>query len=371
VIVLSDVRPSDLAQEEWDAIVEAATRRGGSVIILVNDIGILRAYESDPRLSTLLPYRSGLQAAWRSWPGQQPAFRPVPSRGAEDAPIARLADEPSDDSTGNAEAWQRLPALYQYLVMPELKPSTRALLVERESGAPIVTETHVGAGRSFLIGINETWRWRRLVGERVQDRFWLQLIRSASDPPYAAHDNGLWLDADKLVTSPDEPLHVRVRAEQPDGSPLAAGQLRLQLMHGQQRLADIALQELSSSAAGRYEAEVRDLPAEPGEYALRLENFGNPGRSVSLPIRIAAPNDEAEMVDISGDPAFLRRLAEASGGEMIPLDRLGTLPQRLADVRARQSGLTEYTLWDSPYLFAFVLACLGAEWALRKRFGLA
>ena len=39
--------------------------------------------------------------------------------------------------------------------------------------------------------------------------------------------------------------------------------------------------------------------------------------------------------------------------------------------RQRQGRLAEYPLWDSPYLFVFVLACLSTEWALRKRFGLA
>ena len=43
----------------------------------------------------------------------------------------------------------------------------------------------------------------------------------------------------------------------------------------------------------------------------------------------------------------------------------------LADVREKNARPIEYSLWDSPYLFCFVLGCLGTEWALRKRFGLA
>ena len=47
------------------------------------------------------------------------------------------------------------------------------------------------------------------------------------------------------------------------------------------------------------------------------------------------------------------------------------LPDRLTAVADNRPRITELSLWDSPYLFVFVLACLGAEWGLRKRFGLA
>jgi hypothetical protein len=78
-----------------------------------------------------------------------------------------------------------------------------------------------------------------------------------------------------------------------------------------------------------------------------------------------------EMADVSADPRLLRRIANSSGGQFLPLDQLNTLPRRLTEIRQRQSRLVEYALWDSPYLFAFVLGCLSAEWAMRKKFGLA
>jgi hypothetical protein len=84
-----------------------------------------------------------------------------------------------------------------------------------------------------------------------------------------------------------------------------------------------------------------------------------------------APRLEGELANLSGDDQFLRRIADASGGQFLTLDELATLPQRLSANRQKQSALVEYTLWDSPYLFGFVLACLSAEWAVRKRFGLA
>ena len=68
---------------------------------------------------------------------------------------------------------------------------------------------------------------------------------------------------------------------------------------------------------------------------------------------------------------LLRSIANASGGQFLTLEQLNTLPARIDTIRQRQSRLVEYPLWDSPYLFVFVLACLSTEWALRKKFGLA
>jgi hypothetical protein len=43
---------------------------------------------------------------------------------------------------------------------------------------------------------------------------------------------------------------------------------------------------------------------------------------------------------------------------------------KLAELRERQTQWVEYPLWDSPYLFLFVLSGLSLEWALRKQAGL-
>ncbi len=56
---------------------------------------------------------------------------------------------------------------------------------------------------------------------------------------------------------------------------------------------------------------------------------------------------------------------------MLRLDQLGRLPELLAALPDIRTRVTELPLWDSPYLFIFVVACFAAEWALRKRFGLA
>jgi hypothetical protein len=39
-------------------------------------------------------------------------------------------------------------------------------------------------------------------------------------------------------------------------------------------------------------------------------------------------------------------------------------------MRQSEQGYSELRLWDSMYLFLFVLGCFGLEWAIRKHMGL-
>jgi hypothetical protein len=80
---------------------------------------------------------------------------------------------------------------------------------------------------------------------------------------------------------------------------------------------------------------------------------------------------EKELLNPTGDADLLQRLAAASGGQFRTLDTFDDVPRLLAESRKRAPRVVELKLWDSWYLYAVVVSALGAEWALRKRFGLA
>ena len=77
------------------------------------------------------------------------------------------------------------------------------------------------------------------------------------------------------------------------------------------------------------------------------------------------------MKDLSPDERLLDRLARSSGGQATTLDHFKDLTDHLSALRAHEPRTAEFRLWSSWYLYSFVLACLGAEWALRKRLGLS
>jgi hypothetical protein len=372
LVVLSDLGVSNLSPAQWDAIVRLVTERAGSVILMASEPRMLVEFGSNPLLASLLPYESGMEPVWRTWPGEEPNFRLVPAPEARDNPALRLDTNPGGESRqdDSADRWHQLSPVFGYLPIPTLKPNTLPLLVERESGAPVLTDSRLGLGRVMLMGTGETWRWRNKVGERDHDRFWLQLIRYAVDEPYAVRDEAgrLFLDAGHVQAEPGQPVQVRAKVLGPDGLPSRAAAQVLRVKLGGKLVRDLPLSAIGAAGSGRYEGVLDELPV--GEYDLLLGDPAEPGREVSVPLVIAAAA-EAEMIDLSGDAQLLRRLGESSGGQYLTLGQLDTLSARMTEARRRQSQLAEHRLWDSPYLFGLVLACLGAEWAIRKRVGLA
>jgi hypothetical protein len=307
-----------------------------------------------------------LKPAWRVWPGERPSFRFVPHSQAQQLDALRLGE----GADAGLQRWQELPGFYRFLPVGKLKVTARPLLVELDSGAPALTENRVGSGRVLLFGANETYRWRFKAGERDQDRFWLQLVRYAAGELYAVKSELLALDVTPASIEPDGRATVRARVleDLPRGANRDGYDLKI-LRDGTD-VRTVKLAAVEPRGAGRFEAPIGNLSE--GTYELRLAATDAAGRAreLSIPLDVTA-SYEAELADVSCDHALLRRLAESSGGEFFTLDEIGRVPERLLAVNENRSRYAEQPLWDSAYLFVFVVACFAAEWALRKRLGLA
>ncbi|HSU68147.1 MAG TPA: hypothetical protein VLJ39_14815, partial [Tepidisphaeraceae bacterium] len=363
VLVLDDVPVTGLNVNQWDAVRSLITSRGGSVIVIGGTSFPVTDYAHQPIAKTLLPFHD-VRPTWKQWPGEQPAFHFTPTP---------LGLREAMGTGGNADAevrrWQELPGVYRYLQIPEksLLPDVRPLLVEADGHSPVLTERRVGAGRVYFLGLDETWRWRFKVNDREADQFWRQLIRHAAGEPYAASQGPLALDLDKVAIRPGEAVRLRARLRgSKTPSPAAASCPVLVIRDGK----TIATRALASAGGGHFAGRITDLPQ--GDYQIELRGTTANGQpqAVRVPLHVA-DSDEAEMSDVSGDPAMLTRIARASGGQYLPVEQVDRLAERLNALHETESQFVRRPIWNSPLFFAFVLACFTGEWALRKRLGLA
>jgi hypothetical protein len=363
VFILFNVPPAAISEAQARELHDAVTQRGAAVLLSVQDPAMLAEYERRPLLADLLPYRPGGNVAWRTWPGETPAFHIAPPLQHTNEPLLRLADDPEQSRA----VWEELPAAYHLLALPALKPNLlRTLLEERDSRASALLESRLGLGRIFFYAFDESWRWRQTLPEAAQDRLWAQIVRYGTEPPYAARGGALSLDLDHVTVAPGTPARARLRV---DPQLLPAGALpRLVVYSGSSQLREEHLLPHEHYGAGRFQAAIHDLP--PGSYRVEAslpQVSGQP--AVSLPLRVG--DDLAtEVANFSAQPDFLRQLASSSGGEMVALDHLADLPRMLARLRDRSVQTVEIRLWDNWPLFLAVLSLLTAEWALRKRAGL-
>ena len=78
---------------------------------------------------------------------------------------------------------------------------------------------------------------------------------------------------------------------------------------------------------------------------------------------------DTELADPRLDAALLRRLSEATGGDLLGADELAALPQRIRSSRA-QLPLQSRDVWHSVWIFLLVIVLLSSEWSLRRAWGL-
>jgi hypothetical protein len=332
-VVLDDVSAATLSAEQLDAINEMVVDRGGTLVMVAGRWNWPLDAESESLLDEYLPYRvDGGGSFWRVAIGR-----------AAEAREAGVSIE--------------LPSVRRYVQMSDLRPGVRVLMAEQESGAPVVTEAVVGRGRVVTVAADT-------VGDRGDvGRFWAGLVRQVVARPFAVERDGYALDTDLVDVGPDESIRVRAkvleqRTASRDPSLLMVGDGRV--------VRTEAL--VAAKTGGVWEAVIANLPA--GEYVVRLDPGVEGGAGLEVPVRVRSAR-EREMADVTADEAALRGLAEASGGQVVKISEPGRLVEAALRGRGDQPTVMRYRLWDSPYLFLFVTACLTTEWALRKRLGLA
>lgn len=362
LLILFDVPVAAVSESQWDAVHRLVSDGGGSVILVAGDRHLPSEYMANPMLRSLLPFRGSAAPAWRSWPGKEAAFHVAPAPGATGVDALRLED------IGDVQKrWAELPGFFRFLPISDLKPNTRALLVERDSQQPMLTEGRLGAGRVFFFGADETWRWRYKIGDAIQSRFWLQLARYAADESYAGHAGNVFLDASKLEAAPGDVVRLRAKVLDAAGHPSKAPVQAVEILREGKSVRTVQLSQVGLDGLGRYQGSIDDLAV--GDYELRLADPASPGEAAVVPLHVAV-NSEEEMANLAPDEQQLRRISESSGGAMLALDEVGSLPERIAAAQTGQGRLLERPLWDSYWLFLFVVACFATEWALRKRLGL-
>jgi hypothetical protein len=79
---------------------------------------------------------------------------------------------------------------------------------------------------------------------------------------------------------------------------------------------------------------------------------------------------DLEMTDPRMNRAFFERLAAASGGRVLAEDQLADLPGMLKAAVPQAAMAVRRDLWHTGWSFAAILTLLGAEWILRRTWGL-
>jgi len=294
-------------------------------------------------------------------------FRWRPTSVGEEAGLFG-ADLPGRDGG----IWQKMPLLQEARSGSDLKPFSQVLLEgvamqgQRESRFPLIVSRRVGEGQVVTINCDDLWRWDFFPSfpeaSQLYRDFWLQLFNwvvSYSDF-LPGRDYALKVSHQSIEVG--KPVRVRVMrrpASQDKSEP------KLVITRDGREVMSIT-PSVNPANPDQWDA-VFPFP-EAGLYAVKLQT-GEANDPLHTTVAALAPPGESS--ELSADPAYLRELAEQTGGKLLASNQLEKLFEERKIAPREADGTAEWkSTWDTWTWLLPMLGCFAAEWLLRRRNGL-
>lgn len=237
---------------------------------------------------------------------------------------------------------------------------------------PLLAWRVYGRGLLAVVNAEGFWQWDFFpdtsATQDMYQEFWMQLLQwcllRAEFMP--GRDVAILLGA--AATLPDTPVRVTVRRRAAVRTAPSAVP-RLTVWRGDERV-----RELSMASGGTDEnlwETVITLP-DPGLYrvAVTMEDATNTLEAADAILRVK--DHPTEMEDVSADPERLARLAESSGGRIIPVGELAETVRKMeAEPQVDAEGKARWqSAWDRASVLVLLLACFAGDIFVRRRNGL-
>ncbi len=251
---------------------------------------------------------------------------------------------------------------------------------------PVVAVQSYGSGRVMAMTADTTWKWKFQVEARGMDspyyRFWRQSVRwlAGREEERVAPDQLVSAWTARIESEPGEPVVLRARVKNQDNDPEDNATVEVRITYpiaitreGQdgQEMTETETTvplELLPLSMGEYQASW--LPPASGLYRATASARNEQGElgTAQLEFVVGQVASEFDRVDVAEET--LRSLANQTGGTYHTLATAGKIPDELEQRRSLVAHREERHLWNTPWFFTVFLACVTAEWILRKRRGL-
>ncbi len=323
--------------------------RGGTVIFSRGPAfgGALAANELEPVI-------------WSAQPSEHVRLQ-VAREGQALAPFRAIA---------GPEGAEALPDMIAGYGVVEKKPLTATLAAVQNAGGgdptPGMVHRRFGEGQVLSVGVDGLWRWAfnaKVEGvNTLFDRFWDQMI--------------LWLMAGRdflptqqfslRASSANVPLGEKIyfRAVKRDAA-VKMGDVPLVIADAGGEVGRTAL-SADANAPDKFTAEF--LPAKAGKYTATAKFPDGTSQSA----RFIVFDENLEQTEVATDAGYLRKLCESSGGRLLQPEELGKLLAELKGEKTDAAPVRKLTsAWDRVWVFWLIGALFGADWYLRRRWGLS
>jgi hypothetical protein len=311
------------------------------------------------------------------WTGSPPAdCRLIPRAEGEDSGLFAGQLPGCDDAV-----WSRLPLVRCSQGAVRLKSFAQTMAEGRrasasgsdsQQGVPVLVSRRYGKGLAVTLNVDGLWQWAFFPTAReaadMYEEVWAQLLLWAGTYADFLPGHRYAVRPGASTVMPNTPVRVQVRRR---GAAVSGEVPRLRVVRGSD-----AVQEISLAADGRADGweSVITLP-DPGLYRILLDVPAEDGKAGELGVPLLVESPPGERDDVNPDLAYLTRIAEVSGGQLVQpaaLEAAMVRREQARDVQREQGAQAVWDpFWDRGWLLFAIMAALAVEWTIRRRNGLA
>jgi hypothetical protein len=218
--------------------------------------------------------------------------------------------------------------------------------------------------------VGDVWRWgmKDAAAHADMDRAWRQLVRwLITDVP-----NRVDCTAEPIAADANGTVRVQVRVRDEKFQPVDDATVTVEIE-------PVVFEGTTGAAGAPLKLEAEPALSEPGLYHVTYVPRQTGGYRAVATVKNHAGADlgraEAgwstdlaaeEFRSLVPNNALLEDIARRSGGQVVDAAELNNFVRRLPELRAPVMETWSYPAWHTPLMFGFALACLLAEWGLRR-----
>ena len=375
IVIFGDVNPSLLSPTALENLADYVDRpeHGHALVLIAGPEFMPRAYANTP-LARLLPFDPAAARVPDPKTLLNEGFIAQPTELGAVNSAMQLEDSPEESHS----RWKRLPSLHLISEVSDLKPGAQVLAEDPSRTGPdgkplplIILQYVGGGGRVLFHATDETYHWRRRMGDTYFARYWVQMLRFLARSKLAGRDQTVRLTTDRQEYRLGDP--VRVQANFPDvrTAPLDDGGVTIALEQTGRETEKVQLRRDShgglSADRGRFEAVLPSLPA--GAYHVKMIAPTLPSGVPAADFVVASP--QTELTRVQMDAAAMQQAAATTNGKYYAFQDAARLPADLPSGRqVPVENLPSVPLWNRWPVLLLFLVLLITEWLLRKRAGM-
>ncbi len=360
-IIIGDASPELIDADFRELLSEAVREKGVGLIVSAGTQAMPHRF--DKAFQDLLPVKVKSNAAGMEAPAYKP-FRLEISPAGVIHETMRLYDDPGR----NQNVWQRMPPYYWCAAVE--RPAAGATVLAYNSSVegrygklPLVAYHYAGDGKVMFVGTDSTWLWRQNVGDRFFYKFWGQSIRFVARRDESAGKKSR-IEVRPVRAQPGEEAEIELFAFKADGTPEDTENRKVTLFGPDSR--ETVELTADKSMKGRYTGKF--TPEKPGKHGLAYQPSDG-STAVEATIRVLIAPEEFRHPNLNRPT--LELLASTSGGAVVGLADLGSIPERLKGETELKDLHREATIWDNWLTLLVLILLYSVDVGLRRLMGLS